>query len=195
MQIQERMYMALMMLNSDTVTGLTTTNLLNILIAAFNGGFIMNDMFDNFDWSIYDSKINMDELRKLASNSSSDSVYKKVKYGEYCVSVANLILTKSKAGAYMVKCRFDIINGDDIGRSIYMYQVVQYRFQIDICNHFLRSLHSNVDITFDNYEQYSDISKQIWLDIKDSKNYRLYYGCNASGYDVFNILEVTDSVF
>ena len=147
------------------------------------------------DFSMYDGKVNFEELRGLASKGAGASEFRKLPCGEYCVELSSLILTKSKAGSQMVKGRFKVVNGDDEGCCIYMYQVVQQRFQVDICNSFLRSLGSQVDVCFDDYEQYGDCIKRVWLDVKDRFVYRLYYGRSASGYDTFRVIEVCDADF
>lgn len=151
-------------------------------------------MKNNFDWSVYDGKVDIADLRNLA-NKTTKPEFKKVAYGEYCVEITNLILTKSNSGSDMLKGRFKIVNGDLEGEYINMYQSVKYRFQIDICNAFLRSLNSTVDIYFDGYDQYGDLIKSIWMDVKDSYVYRLHYDCTPNGYDSFKILGAFDSSF
>lgn len=147
------------------------------------------------DWSEFDKKIDIDDLRKLANKSNENAEFKKMDCGEYSVEISSLILCKSKSGSQMVKGRFKIVNGDFEGNCIYMYQVVQHRFQIDICNSFLRSLETHVDVLFEDYEQYADVIKSVWLDVKDRNIYRLNYGRSPSGYDTFKILEVSDAAF
>lgn len=152
-------------------------------------------MSNSIDWSVYDSKINMDELRALSNKSSKKADFSKVPVGDYCVELSSLILTKSKSGSRMVTGRFNIVNGDFSGRCIYVYQVVQQRFQIDICNQFLRSLGSHIDVHFEGYDAYEELIKRIWLDVKDKNLYRLHYGRTPNGYDSFVILDVFDAAF
>ena len=151
-------------------------------------------MYEIKDWSVYDSKIDLNELRALAG-ASTTSEFKKMDCGEYSIEISSLSLVKSKSGAPMVKGCFKIVNGPHVGDCIYMHQIVQHRFQIDICNSFLRSLKSDVDVYFSNYDEYGEIVKSVWQNVNDRFVYRLSYGRNAKGFDTFSILNVSDSSF
>lgn len=140
-----------------------------------------------FNFDEFDKKVNFDELRTLADKSKSVG-FSKVVPGEYMVKLENLFLTKSKSGNNMVKAKFKVIDGESNGRDIYMYQVVQNRTQIDICNCFLNSLSTAQKVSFINYTQYADVVKSVWIDA-NKMSYRLLYGRTASGFDTFRILD------
>ena len=76
---------------------------------------------------------------------------------------------------------------------IFMNQVITQGFQIHICNGFLRSLDTGVDVHFDDFVQYNDII----MDVVEKINilgleYALEYG-ESKGYNTFKITEVFET--
>ena len=64
-------------------------------------------------------------------------------------------------------------------------------FQIHIANQFLRSLGTDEEIEFKDYDQYSDMVKVIDKVIQVSElEYDLEYSKSDKGYDQYKILEV-----
>ena len=55
----------------------------------------------------------------------------------------------------MVKAQFRIISGDHAKQCIFMNQLVDEGFKINIMNEFLKSLDSGIEVYFDSFKQYN----------------------------------------
>lgn len=148
-------------------------------------------MTANINWNDFDKKVNIGELQNLA-NESKKKEFVKVPYGEYIVSIAGIMLTKSQAGRAMLRVKFKIVDGEQMDKCIFMFQVCETPMQIDICDKFLKSLKTEQKIFFENYKEYADLIKKIYFETKDKMEFKLKYSANKKGYDTFKIEEVYD---
>ena len=151
----------------------------------------MGNIFEEFD-KIYDTKAIAEEVK----NSSDTPVYKDVPDGEYEVSIDKLELVATKESHKpMVSGWFKVLSGDYKGQMIFMNQLIDYNdkrdsFKIKIVNDFLRSLDSDLNIEFINYQQYSNLIMDVMEEIDGKFEYGLKYTHNRKGYAQFEITEV-----
>ena len=117
--------------------------------------------------------------------------YEKVPHGEYEVKLEKLELKPTKKdGSPMVSAWFTILNGKFKNFKLFMNQVITQGFQIHICNQFLDSLETGIEVEFVDYKQYGE----LLLDIAEACDeqgleFALKYEDNK-GYDKFTITEV-----
>ena len=90
----------------------------------------------------------------------------------------------------MLKVWFKILAGEYENSIIFMNQVVTLPFQIHIANEFLKSLKSELEIKFVDYNQYADLIDKIYDEITKKYEYALYYDKNDKGYNTFKITDV-----
>jgi hypothetical protein len=145
-----------------------------------------NNLWDEFDKAI-DTDGLQDDMKEAASNQKE---FKDVPHDTYEVKVEKLELVKSKAGDPMVSCWMKILEGDFKGQLIFMNQVVNQGFQINIANGFLEGLDSGVDVEFINYKQYGSMLMDIAEEIDGVLEYQVEYGQNSKGFNTFEILDV-----
>jgi len=141
-------------------------------------------------WEQFDNAIDTKALAEDVKNSADSPVYREVPVGKYEVSVDKLELIASKSGKPMVTAWFKILTGDYKGSRIFMNQVVEQAFQVHMCNEFLRSLDSGVEVEFVTYRQYGELLMNIAEAIDKRLEYALNYGQNNKGYNTFEIEEV-----
>ena len=115
--------------------------------------------------------------------------FQKVPYGDYEIKVQKLELTTSKSNKPMIRGEFKIVSEDNNGKLIYMFQVVDEAFKIHIANEFLRSLNTNLDITFESYAEYFNLITNVFKETSKYE-YGLEYTANKAGYDQFKITDV-----
>ena len=89
----------------------------------------------------------------------------------------------------MIRGEFKIVSEDNNGKLIYMFQVVDEAFKIHIANEFLRSLNTNLDITFESYAEYFNLITNVFKETSKYE-YGLEYTANKAGYDQFKITDV-----
>lgn len=130
------------------------------------------------------------DVKEAAENSGN---YKEVPHGRYEVKIDKLELTESKKGDPMVSVWFTILSGEYEKSKIFMNQVITQGFQIHIMNTFLRSLDSEIEIQFDDFEQYAQLLMDVHEAI-DSQGleYGLEYG-ESKGFSTFEITEVFEA--
>ena len=140
-------------------------------------------MFEEFD-----KKFNLEGLKndiEEAKNNSGE--YQEVPVGTYEVKVEKLELTKSKTDKPMVKAQFRIVTGDHAKQCIFMNQLVDEGFKINIMNEFLKSLDSEMYVYFDSFKQYNDLILDIHEYIDGKLEYLLEYSENKNGFKKFTI--------
>lgn len=146
----------------------------------------MANLFDEFDKAI-DTKALANEVK----NASDTPVYKDVPDGEYEVQVEKLELVATKeTHKPMVSAWFKIISGELKGQRIFMNQVVDEAFKIHIVLELLRSMGTDVEISFESYKQFGNMLMDIMEDIDGKYEYGLTYGHNRKGFATFEISEV-----
>lgn len=142
------------------------------------------------DFSKFDKQFDLDGLKKDIEDSANNE-FKEVPLGTYEVAIDKLELSESKNHDPMVKVWFKILAGEYKNSLIFMNQVITRGFQIHIMNEFLRSLETDIDITFESYSQYNELLMDIFEAVDDKLEFALKYGENK-GFNTFEIVEVFD---
>ena len=116
------------------------------------------------DWEEFDKDVDIENLEKDVEEASSREFgdYPDVPYGKYEVKITKLELTKSKKGDPMLSVWFQIINGEQKDRLIFMNQIVLQGFQIHTANEFLRSLKTDETVEFKGYAKYNILILNIY---------------------------------
>lgn len=142
------------------------------------------------NWEEFDKDVDIENLEKDVQEASTKEFgdFEDVPFGKYEVKITKLELTKSKKGDPMLSVWFEIINGNNKGRLIFMNQLVVQGFQIHTANEFLRSLQTDETIEFKGYSAYNILILNIYEKIIESE-FALEYGENKKGYKTFKILE------
>lgn len=142
------------------------------------------------DFSKFDKQFDLEGLKQdVAEAAENDGGnFKEVPLGNYEVAINKLELSESKKGDPMVKVWFKILEGEYKGSLIFMNQVITKGFQIHIVDEFLRSLETDVEISFESYSQYA----QLLLDIYEAVNGNFEYGLKYGENKGFNTFEITD---
>lgn len=140
------------------------------------------------DFSKFDKMVDLEGLKKDIEDSTSGD-FKEVPHGTYEVAITKLELGESKKGDPMVKVWFKIIAGEYKGSLLFMNQVVTRGFQIHIVDEFLRSLETDIEISFESYSQYNELLMDVFEAIDGNFEYGLQYGENK-GFDTFKITDV-----
>ncbi len=141
------------------------------------------------NWEEFDKNVNIENLEKDVQEASTREFNgEEVPFGKYEVKITKLELTQSKKGDPMLAVWFEIINGNNIGRLIFMNQVVLQGFQIHTANEFLRSLETDETIEFKGYAAYNILILNIYEKIVNDE-FALEYTENKKGYKTFKITE------
>lgn len=143
------------------------------------------------NWEEFDKNVDIENLEKDVEEAATREFgdYEDVPYGKYEVKITKLELVKSKKGDPMLSVWFEIINGSNKGRLIFMNQVVLQGFQIHTANEFLRSLQTDEMVEFKGYSAYNILILNIYEKIVDNE-YELDYGENKKGYKTFKIIQM-----
>lgn len=146
------------------------------------------------DFKKFDKAFDIDELKKDIKDAEAGNVtFKEVPLGTYEVKIVKLELSESKTEKPMVKAQFKVLEGAYKGSSIFMNQLVDEGFKIDIMNKFLKSLEAfdESEIYFESYSSYNDLLLDIAEEVEKRKlEYLLEYGENKKGYKQYTIEEV-----
>lgn len=142
------------------------------------------------NWEEFDKNVDIENLEKDVQEASTREFNgEDVPFGKYEVKINKLELTQSKKGDPMMSVWFEIINGDNKGRLIFMNQVVIQGFQIHTANEFLRSLQTDETIEFKGYSAYNILILNIYEKIVNNE-YELDYSENKKGYKTFKIVQM-----
>ena len=145
------------------------------------------------NWEDFDKDVDIENLEKdVEKASTGDFTGEDVPYGKYEVKITKLELTQSKKGDPMLSVWFQIINGSQKDRFIFMNQLVLQGFQIHTANEFLRSLQTDENVEFKGYAKYNILILNIYEKIVNNE-YELDYQENKKGYKTFKILQKFDS--
>ena len=145
------------------------------------------------NWEDFDKDVDIENLEKdVEKASKGDFTGEDVPYGKYEVKITKLELTQSKKGDPMLSVWFQIINGNQKDRFIFMNQLVLQGFQIHTANEFLRSLQTDENVEFKGYAKYNILILNIYEKIVNNE-YELDYQENKKGYKTFKILQKFDS--
>lgn len=146
-----------------------------------------NNIFDKFD-KVYDNEGLKKDIEEAKENGGGN--FEEVPVGTYEVKIEKLELVESKSNKPMISCWFKVLAGDCKGRLIFMNQLVDEGFKINIMNEFFKSLDSGEEIYFDSFKQYNDLILDIHEAIDGKLEYLLDYSENNKGYKKFTIKEV-----
>lgn len=145
--------------------------------------------FKKFD-KAFGAESMKEEIKEIEKNGVT---FKEVPYGTYEIKVIKLEVAESKTNKPMVKGQFKVLEGEYKGSSIFMNQLIDEPFKIDIMNKFLRGLevYDAEEIYFENYGDYNDLLLDIAEEIEKQKlEYLLKYSENNKGFSTFEIKEV-----
>ena len=140
----------------------------------------------------WNSNVDLAGLKQDIENAKEggDREYEKVPHGEYEVKLDKLELKATKKGDPMVSAWFTILEGKYKNSKLFMNQVVTQGFQIHIVNEFLRSMGTDLDIDFVDYQQYSELLLDVAEFCDENKlEFALKYE-DDKGYNKFTITEV-----
>lgn len=139
----------------------------------------------------FNEMFNVEELKKDVAEAASNNGgnYKEVPCGNYEVKVTKMELTESKKGDPMVTIWFKILAGEYEGSLIFMNQVIKQGFQLHIVNTLLRSFDTDVDVKFDDFDQYENMIMDVYEAIDAQK---LEYGLLLGENKGFKTFEITD---
>lgn len=144
----------------------------------------------SINWEEFDKDVDIENLEKdVEEASTKEFSNEEVPFGKYEVKITKLELVKSKKGDPMLSVWFEIINGTNKGRLIFMNQLVNQGFQIHTANEFLRSLKTDENVEFKGYAAYNILILNIYEKIVDNE-YELDYGENKKGYKTFKIMQM-----
>ena len=145
------------------------------------------------NWEDFDKNVDVENLEKdVEKVATGDFSGEDVPYGKYEVKINKLELTQSKKGDPMLSAWFQIINGEQKSRLIFMNQVVLQPFQIHTANEFLRSLETDENVEFKGYAKYNILILNIYEKVVNNE-YALEYEENKKGYKTFKIIEKFNS--
>lgn len=141
----------------------------------------------------WNNNVDLEGLKKdieTAKAGNSDREFEKVPHGTYEVKVDKIELKATKKGDPMVSVWFTILEGQYKKQKLFMNQVITQGFQIHIVNDFLRSMGTNLDVEFIDYQQYADLLLDVAEACDEQKlEFAIKYEDNK-GYDKFTITEV-----
>lgn len=142
------------------------------------------------NWEEFDKDVDIENLEKDVEEAATKEFSgEDVPFGKYEVKITKLELVKSKKGDPMLSVWFEIINGNNKGRLIFMNQLVNQGFQIHTANEFLRSLGTDEVVEFKGYATYNILILNIYEKIVNNE-YELDYGENKKGYKTFKIVQM-----
>lgn len=147
------------------------------------------NIFEQWNKSIDTAGLQQDI--KEAQENGGNREFEKVPYGDYEVKLDKLELKPTKQTKEpMVSAWFTILNGKYAKQKLFMNQKITLGFQIHIVNQFLKSMGTDLNVEFVDYEQYANLLMDIAEAVDEDKlEFALKYEDNK-GYDKFTITEV-----
>lgn len=115
----------------------------------------------------FNQTVNVEELAKKVEETNNE--FKELPEGEYVCMVTGMEPTVSKSNKPMVKIVFKVIEGDFSNRLIFINQVIEQPFQINIANQLLRGLATDHDVKFKDYVSYATLVEDVANDCIDRK--------------------------
>ena len=143
----------------------------------------------------WNKNINGDFMKELdAQEKGEGGNFENLPAGVYEVRIEKMELKSSKKGDPMFTAQFKVLAGENKGKFIWMNQVIIQPFQIHIVNEFLRSLETEIDVVFKNYDQYNDLILDVAEEVEKNKlEYALEVKVNDKGYNEYEINEVFEA--
>lgn len=127
-----------------------------------------------------------------AKENGGTGEFKEVPVGTYVIRIEKLELKESKKGDPMVSAWFKILEGEYKNSLLFMNQVITQGFQLHLVNQFLRSLGTDIEIEFEDYEQYNNLLMDILEDVEGKFEYLLRYSTSKKGFAEYSIKEIYD---
>lgn len=143
-------------------------------------------------WDKFDKTIDVEGLQKDVVDAAENGggSFKEVPEGDYEVEITKLELKESKKGDPMLSCWMKILQGEFKGSLIFYNQVLTTGFGLHNANEFMRSLDSDVEVTFSNFKQYNDVILDVGEAVMDKLEFVLKYGKNTKGFNTYEITDV-----
>lgn len=149
------------------------------------------------DFSKFNKAVDLEALKhdiQEAEENGGSGDFKEVPVGTYEVKIEKMEIKESKKGNPMLSVWFKVLNGEFENSKIFMNQVITQGFQIHICNTFLRSLDTGLDIVFDDFEQYANLVMDVHEKVDEQQlEFALDYGKTDKGFSTFEIKEVFET--
>ena len=149
------------------------------------------------DFSKFNKAVDLNALKhdiEEAEQNGGSGDYKEVPAGTYEVKIEKMEIKESKKGDPMLSVWFKVLTGEWENSRIFMNQVITQGFQIHICNTFLRSLDTGLDVVFDDFEQYANLVMDVHEKIDEQQlEFALKYGKTDKGFSTFEITEVFET--
>lgn len=150
----------------------------------------MTNIFEKFN-----EQVDLEGMKAdIDSASENSNDFEEVPTGTYEVVIEKLeqVMTKKAPARPMMTVWFTVLEGKYKNQKIFYNQLLTSGFPIHICNEFLRSLDSGIEIEFKDYVQYQNLILDVAEAIEDKKEYALEKTVNKKGYDVYTIKQVFD---
>lgn len=151
----------------------------------------------NEAYNVQDLVKNLNEIQQNGGNGD----YPEVPVGKYEVKVEKIELGSTKNSVPMGKIQFRIQEGDYKKSCLFYNQVLLGKdketgqltaFGIHKFNEFLKSLDTQVDVKFEDFNQYEQMLLDVAEDV-ESLSYEIQYGKN-NDFPTFRVLEVFDDL-
>lgn len=144
-------------------------------------------------FSDFNKTVDLAQLKKdkeeAAKNGNSGN-YEDVPAGKYEVKIEKLEPRMSKTNKPMLHIQFRILEGKYKNQCMFLNSVITLGFQIGRAEELLRSLDSDVDVTFEDYEQFEDVIKDVFEDISTKGLEYLVEHSIKNNFSEFKVLEV-----
>jgi hypothetical protein len=143
-------------------------------------------------WTKFKNTIDNEAIKEeLKSASQNKREFRDVPEGTYEVKIANLYAKESSTGKPMMVCQMKVLTGEYKNESIFYNQVIIPGF-VKTAVRFLESLESDVEIVYEDIEQFEDLIFDVLEAVKGNYEYVLQYGKDKKGFGIFEIKEVFD---
>lgn len=146
----------------------------------------MDEFFKQFESDMDTEFVNsVLEIEKL----NKELKFDKVPDGEYKVDIQHMTIKKSKKGNLMLQVGFQILSGQYEKNVVWAYYLLT---NLNNVNDFLISLKTDVDIKYENIEQYKQVVEDVFVSVKYWKEYDLKITTGFNGYTNYKILNAYD---
>jgi hypothetical protein len=132
-------------------------------------------------------------LYKYEEDRASKEV-KEVPNGTYIVEISSMMVGLTKANKPALKAKFTVTDGEYTHGTLYMTTVLTSSYTTEKACNFLKALGTDVNVYFDNTENFKKITEEIFNKIKGNCEFDLTYWTNAKGFNEFKIEGVYDLV-
>jgi len=149
------------------------------------------------NWNEVEKRVDLKSLENDIRNAKDNNQrnYEEVPCGDYEVTFEKLELSTSKSGEFMVVAWMRIVSGDFKNSVLFLNQVINEGWKVDIVCDFINSLGSDVDFPKNRYDfpSYREV-EQLLMDIHEAIDgkfeYAVKYGKTKSDFPTYEIKEV-----